>query len=63
MADVIGFLREDATFGESIKPIRDRMRGLDVRIQPIATLDRLRKQGTITDAEFETLKARIVEGK
>ena len=29
----------------------------------IATLDRLRKQGTITDAEFETLKARIVEGK
>jgi hypothetical protein len=29
----------------------------------IETLDRLRKQGTITDAEFETLKARIVEGK
>ena len=29
----------------------------------IETLDRLRRQGTITDAEFETLKARIVEGK
>jgi hypothetical protein len=26
----------------------------------IATLDRLRRQGTITDAEFETLKAKIV---
>jgi hypothetical protein len=59
MAEVIGFLREDATYGknwifslrqngyrdgqiavlvrpsQSIKPIRDRLRGLDVRVQPI----------------------------
>ena len=27
------------------------------------TLDRLRRQGTLTDAEFETLKARIVAGE
>ena len=25
------------------------------------TLDRLRKQGTITEAEFQTLKSKIVE--
>jgi hypothetical protein len=32
-------------------------------VDRLATLDRLRKQGTLTDAEFETLKQRIVEGK
>jgi hypothetical protein len=26
------------------------------------TLDRMRKQGTLTDAEFETLKAKIIGG-
>jgi hypothetical protein len=28
----------------------------------LETLDRLRQQGTLTDAEFQTLKAKIVEG-
>jgi hypothetical protein len=31
-------------------------------VDRLATLDRLRRQGTLTDAEFETLKRRIVEG-
>lgn len=31
-------------------------------VDRLATLDRLRRQGTLTDAEFETLKKRIVEG-
>jgi hypothetical protein len=31
-------------------------------VDRLATLDRLRKQGTITNAEFDTLKAKIVEG-
>jgi hypothetical protein len=32
-------------------------------VDRLATLDRLRQQGTLTDAEFETLKRRIVEGR
>jgi hypothetical protein len=32
-------------------------------VDRLDTLDRLRKQGTLTDAEFQTLKARIMEGR
>ena len=32
-------------------------------VDRLDTLDRLRKQGTLTDAEFETLKQRIMEGR
>jgi hypothetical protein len=32
-------------------------------VDRLATLDNLRQQGALTDAEFQTLKARILEGK
>ncbi len=32
-------------------------------VDRLETLDRLRRQGSLTDAEFEALKARIVEGE
>ncbi|HEX2128162.1 MAG TPA: SHOCT domain-containing protein [Solirubrobacterales bacterium] len=40
-----------------------RFSGQAPDVDRIATLDRLRDQGTITDAEFEALKDRIVKGK
>jgi hypothetical protein len=39
-----------------------RFSGAAPDVDRLATLDRLRQQGSLTDAEFETLKARIVKG-
>ena len=53
---------------QSVRPAVARIVGTASRfggaeaVDRLATLDRLRKQGTLTDAEFETLKKRIVEG-
>jgi hypothetical protein len=52
---------------ELVSPMVTRMAQTASRFSPAAdpvdrldTLDRLRKQGTLTDAEFETLKSKIV---
>lgn len=55
---------------KKVRPITSRVAEAATRfsgqapdVDRIATLDRLRDQGTITDAEFEALKDRIVKGK
>lgn len=52
---------------QSVRPAVSRIVGTASRfggaeaVDRLATLDRLRQQGTLTDAEFETLKKRILE--
>ena len=63
------FRRRRKRSPELISPMVTRMAQTASRFSPAAdpvdrldTLDRLRKQGTLTDAEFETLKSKIVRG-
>ena len=61
--------KEKRRSSEKVRPAASRIIGAASSfsgqanpVDRLATLDRLRDQGTLTDAEFETLKARIVRG-
>ena len=61
----LGWTRDDDKPRPAAMRVARAASSLGGRSNPVdrlATLDRLRRQGTITDAEFETLKVKIVDG-
>jgi hypothetical protein len=65
----LGSLRGAGRDPQTVRPAAARIAQTASRfggapaVDRLDTLDRLRKQGSLTDAEFETLKAQIIGGK